>query len=159
MRGVLSAASTARAPCGAPRSARLARPAEGLEGLVVEVAAQEQEVVGAGLARGDEDVGGLDVAERVRDRLVFGTNVAQTWHFATSGAAELGFVALSQALARDAEHRVVPDRFHRPVLQDAVLLAHARDRDAASGFLEFLRTDPEVAKIVLALGYAPADGR
>jgi molybdate transport system substrate-binding protein len=74
-------------------------------------------------------------------RAARGENIAQAFQFVESGAAELGFVALS-SVGRGAQHHywVVPESNHAPIRQDAVLLSAGEKLDAARGFLEFLRS-------------------
>ena len=82
----------------------------------------------------------LGLADRLRPRLVRGNNVAQTYQFVITGNAELGFVALAQVIAHERGSRwIVPSELHSPLAQDAVLLAHASDNEAAAAFLAFLR--------------------
>lgn len=98
----------------------------------------------------------LGVAERVRDRLVTGENIAQTHQFVATGNAELGFVALSQ-VTQDGKLTggsawIVPAELHGEIRQGAVLLAAGRDNPAAHALLDFLRGD-EAARILRAYGY------
>jgi molybdate transport system substrate-binding protein len=72
-----------------------------------------------------------------------------------TGNAELGFVALSQALAYEGESSYVvvpPDRF-LPILQDAILLRRASDNPAARELLKFLRS-PAGVSIIERYGYS-----
>ncbi len=102
-------------------------------------------------------LGSLDLERTLRKRLVQGENIAQTHQFVASGNAELGFVALSQ-LVDDAgsiskgSAWVVPEALHPPIRQDAVLLANAKDSQAARDLLAFLQSE-EVAAIIKAYGY------
>lgn len=93
--------------------------------------------------------------QRLRPRLVFGENVAQTFQFVATGNAELGFVALSQ-LARPEDISkawVVPQEYYAPLLQDAVLLRAGKDQPAAREFLKFLRTDAVALSLIKDHGY------
>jgi molybdate transport system substrate-binding protein len=102
----------------------------------------------------------LGVADALREKIVMGENIAQTFQIIDTGNAELGFVALSQILAshagRQGSHWIVPSSLHEPIRQNAVLLARAKDNAAAKAFLEFLRSPSARAKIVAA-GYAIAN--
>lgn len=75
-------------------------------------------------------------------KIVKGQNVAQTFAMIATGNAELGLIALSQALAYDgtASFRIVPAALHKPIRQDAILLEGASENTAAREFLEFLKT-------------------
>lgn len=85
----------------------------------------------------------LGLWETVQGRILQGENIAQTFQFVSSGNADAGFVALSQI--RDARtgtgsHWLVPQRYHSPLRQDAVLLARGAGNDAARGFLAYLKS-------------------
>ncbi|UCG87755.1 MAG: molybdate ABC transporter substrate-binding protein [Gemmatimonadota bacterium] len=83
------------------------------------------------------------VWDRLQDRIVRGANVGQVFQFVESGAAEVGFVALSQVLGSDPHHySVMSQELHRPIRQDAVLLRHGAGDATARRFLEFLRRRP-----------------
>jgi molybdate transport system substrate-binding protein len=97
----------------------------------------------------------LGVLERMRDRMVRGANIAQTYQFVATGNAELGFVAAAQvATVTDGSLWPVPDSLHAPIAQDAVLLATAADREAAKGFLDFL-AGPRGRAVLESYGYGP----
>lgn len=77
----------------------------------------------------------LGILAGVKDKLVFGENVAQTAQFVESGAADAGVVSLSLALApamrAAVRHVEVPlDAFPR-MDQGGIVLKHARDLEAA----------------------------
>ena len=90
----------------------------------------------------------------LRHRIVLGENIGQTYQFVASGAAELGFVALSQVRSRGTDAPgsgwTVPAGLHAPIEQQAVLL---RDSAAARGFLAFLRADG-VRAAIREFGYS-----
>ena len=95
----------------------------------------------------------LGLSERLRSRLVYGNNVAQTYQFVITGAAELGFVALAQVITHDQGSRwVVPLELHSEIAQDAVLLQRGGDNEAALAFLAFLR-GPAAAAVKARYGY------
>lgn len=84
---------------------------------------------------------------------VRGENISQTFHFVKSGAAEVGFVALSQVQvsgkAVEGSQWVVPAESHPPIEQGAILLA---DTPAAREFVEFLKS-AEAKDIIHKFGY------
>jgi len=91
----------------------------------------------------------------LQGRLVRGENIAQTRQFIASGAAEMGFVALSQLSAEAKStgyHWVVPQALHNPIRQDAVLLKRGADNPAAKAFHAFLQSDSAKA-LIRTLGY------
>jgi molybdate transport system substrate-binding protein len=91
----------------------------------------------------------LGVWDALQPRIVKGQNVAQAFAHLTTRNAELGLIALSQALEfkGEASYRPVPDRLHSPVRQDAVLLGRSQAPDAAREFLDYLRSPPALAII------------
>jgi len=95
----------------------------------------------------------LGLYDRVRRKLIMGGSLNQTYQFVESGAAELGFVALSQVINVQGGSRwPVPASDHEPIVQQAVLLQPGRTNAAAKAFLAFLRSPAAVA-IVRAYGY------
>ena len=84
------------------------------------------------------------VYERVKDKLVLGENISQTAQFVQSGAADVGIVALSLALApvmKDSgRYWEVPSDRHPPIEQGAVVLKGATDPGAARAFLDYLKS-------------------
>jgi molybdate transport system substrate-binding protein len=97
----------------------------------------------------------LGLWRRLAPKIVQGESVAQTHQFVTSGAAEVGFVALSQVRRSGAgRHWLVPRELHAPIEQDAVVLQRARGHAAAEAFVRFLAGDT-AARIIEAAGYDP----
>ncbi len=97
----------------------------------------------------------LDIWDQVKDRLVQGDSIAQTFQFVATENAQVGFVALSQVLAwKDGpgSRWVVPRSFHAPIAQQAVLLNKGKDNAAAHAFLSFLST-PAARAIITGHGY------
>ena len=100
-----------------------------------------------------EVLAALGLAERLDSRLVYGNNVAQTYQFVVTGAAELGFVALAQVITHERGSRwVVPRELHAAIAQDAVLLQRGAGSEAALAFLAFLR-GPAAAAVKARYGY------
>jgi molybdate transport system substrate-binding protein len=91
--------------------------------------------------------------DAVQARIVQGNNIAQTYQFVATGNAELGFVALSQAVQQEGGSRwLVPQDLYPVIAQDAVLLKRGADNPAATAFLDFLK-GPEAAKVIARFGY------
>lgn len=99
----------------------------------------------------------LDLADALEPRLVKGDNIAQTYQFVSSGNAELGFVALSQVyrdgVLTEGSGWIVPEDFHAPILQDAILLKRGADSAAARALLDYLQSEKARA-IIRSFGYA-----
>lgn len=95
----------------------------------------------------------LAVYETLQPKLVQGTSITQTYQFVDTGAAELGFVALSQVIAVKGGSRwVVPAADHTPIDQQAVLLKTGANSAAAKAFMAFLKGG-EARAIIRKYGY------
>jgi molybdate transport system substrate-binding protein len=93
------------------------------------------------------------VYERLQPKLVQGSSIAQTFQFVETGAAELGFVALSQVVTIKGGSRwVVPAQDHAPIVQQAVLLTTGAREPAARAFLDYLKS-PQARAIIKRYGY------
>jgi molybdate transport system substrate-binding protein len=88
----------------------------------------------------------------LRPKLVQGASITQAFQFVDTGAAELGFVAMSQVTGKGGSRWLVPASYHTPIDQQAVLLKPGADSAAARAFLVFLRT-PEAKTIIRRHGY------
>lgn len=98
------------------------------------------------------------IFDRVRERLIFGENIAETAHFVETGAADAGLIALSLAEAPAMRGKgrfwVVPAAFHPPIEQAGAILAWAEDPAAARAFRDFLTA--EAGRAILArYGFDP----
>ncbi len=86
---------------------------------------------------------------------VMGENISQTYRFIESGNAPLGFIALSQAIAAglpDTQYFQIPETYHPPIRQDAILTLKGVSNPAAQAFLHFLTT-PEAQARIRQQGY------
>jgi molybdate transport system substrate-binding protein len=100
------------------------------------------------------------LTDQLRDKIVMGENIAQTFQLIDSGAAQLGFVALSQVLGsesgRKGSYWRVLDSLHEPIRQNAILLTRAKNNPEARAFLAFLKS-PKTKKKIEAAGYATTE--
>jgi molybdate transport system substrate-binding protein len=95
----------------------------------------------------------LGVYDALKPKIVTGSSIAQAYQFVDSGAAELGFVALSQVINVPGGSRwTVPAADHAPIDQQAVLLKTGQDNPAAKAFLAFLK-GPQAVAIIKKYGY------
>lgn len=96
----------------------------------------------------------LDVWDALQRKIVMGENITQTLQFVATGNAELGFIARSQWLETDAEHKgsvwEIPLALYKPIVQQGVLL---RETAAATELKNFLQGESARAVIEDA-GYA-----
>jgi molybdate transport system substrate-binding protein len=91
--------------------------------------------------------------DALQPKIVQGSSIAQTYQFIDSGAAELGFVALSQVINVQGGSRwAAPKTLHTPITQDAVLLYTGDKNPAARAFMTFLKSRQAVA-IINRYGY------
>jgi molybdate transport system substrate-binding protein len=97
----------------------------------------------------------LGVWGSIQPRLVRGQNIAQTFAMIETGNAELGLIALSQALSyrQPASYISIAQELHDPIRQDAILLNRGRSNDAARAFLAFLQS-AAATEIIEDYGYS-----
>jgi len=98
----------------------------------------------------------MGLLETLRPKFVQGENIGQTYQFAATGNAQLGFVALSQVWAegklKEGSAWIVPASMHAPIRQDAVLLNKGKDSEAARALMQYLRSDKAKA-LIRSFGY------
>jgi len=89
------------------------------------------------------------IYDRIKSKLVMGENISQTAQFVQSGNADAGLLALSLALApamKDTGRYIeVPLADYPPIIQAAVILKSARNKEIAKRFLKFLKEAGTVA--------------
>ncbi len=99
---------------------------------------------------------GMGLLDALTPKFVQGENIAQTWQFASTGNAELGFVALSQVMQdgkiASGSAWIVPGKLHTPIRQDAVILAAGRGNTAAEALMKYLKS-PKARAIIQSYGY------
>jgi len=96
--------------------------------------------------------------DRVKNKLVYGENIAQTAQFVAFGAADIGIIALSDALSPKMKREggrfyVLPDTSHSPLEQACVVLNRGKPNPQAATFYDFIST-PEAVKILSYFGYS-----
>lgn len=98
----------------------------------------------------------LSVDAALESRLVYGENITQTYQFAATGNADLGFVALSQIYKNGqyapGSYWLVPPTLYPQIRQDAVLLWRGKANVAATAFLAYLKSDA-AKQVISAYGY------
>jgi molybdate transport system substrate-binding protein len=98
------------------------------------------------------------VYDRVQSKLVYGENITQAGQFVSSGAADIGIVALSMALSpamqkAGGKYYIIPEKSHNPLEQGGVLLKHAKGNRAAKSFFDFISSAKAIA-IFTYYGYS-----
>jgi molybdate transport system substrate-binding protein len=83
------------------------------------------------------------VYDHVKDKLVLGENISQAAQFVESGAADVGIIALSLALAPPMQaaghYWEIPADAHPPIEQGAVILMGGKNQESAKAFLSFIQ--------------------
>ncbi|UAL11067.1 molybdate ABC transporter substrate-binding protein [Caulobacter segnis] len=95
----------------------------------------------------------LNLYDALKPKIVQGASITQAFQYVQTGAAELGFVALSQVVGEQGGSRwVVPASNHTPIEQQAVLLKTGQNSEAAKAFVTFLKSG-EAKAIIKRYGY------
>ena len=100
----------------------------------------------------------LGMAQRVGRQLVMAENIGQAAQFVLSGNADAGF--LPQALVVEANSTqmklsgawLVPEQWHTPIIQTAVLLKRGSHNPVAQAFLTYLKSS-EARRLISSHGY------
>ena len=95
----------------------------------------------------------MNLWQDMEEKLVRGESIAQTFQFAKSGNAKLGFVSYSQILSlnssSEGSYWLVPQVMYQPIEQQAILL---KDSSLGKDFLSFIMSD-EALDIIKRNGY------
>lgn len=75
-----------------------------------------------------EVLSALKLNEIVKDKIVYGENIAQAFQFVQSGSATLGFVALSYVKPINKEYWQVPQYLYSPLKQQMVILIKSKNK-------------------------------
>lgn len=94
--------------------------------------------------RAEEALEYYKLMQSIKGKLVFGENISQAAQFVTTGAADIGIVALSLALSPNmkkegGKYYLIPESSHKPLEQGAVLTHHANGNNYATIFMEFMK--------------------
>jgi molybdate transport system substrate-binding protein len=84
------------------------------------------------------------VYEKAKGKLVLGENISQAAQFVQSGNAQIGVIALSLAVSpamNDGKRWEIPIETYPAIEQGAIVLANARNKEAARMFLEFVKSE------------------
>lgn len=98
----------------------------------------------------------------LQPKIVLGENIQQVWQFVRTGNVDCGFIAMahmrhaSTGTAANSSYWIIPETFYDPIVQSAVVLRRARDRDAAQRVLDAFKT-AEVKAIIERDGYLIAE--
>ncbi|MEX2514015.1 MAG: molybdate ABC transporter substrate-binding protein [Cyclobacteriaceae bacterium] len=86
------------------------------------------------------------IYEAVSNRFVLGENISQAGQFVSTGAADLGIIALSLAMSPTMQrfqksYYVIPENSHNALVQGAVITSFGAQSKAAASFMAFLKTE------------------
>ncbi|REG90761.1 molybdate ABC transporter substrate-binding protein [Flavobacterium aquicola] len=95
---------------------------------------------------------------KVKNNLVFGENIAQAAQFAAFGAADIGIIALSDALSpamikERGKYYVIPQKSHSRLEQGCVILKHGKGNTVAKQFYDYISSEKAI-KILTYYGYS-----
>jgi molybdate transport system substrate-binding protein len=98
------------------------------------------------------------VYDRVKERLVLGESIAQAAQFVESGAADIGIIALSLALAppmkQVGRYWEVPLEWYPPLEQGVVILRRGANQEGARAFVAYVQS-AEGQTIMRRYGFLP----
>ena len=100
----------------------------------------------------------LGMTQRVDKQLVMAENIGQAAQFVLSGNADAGFLPQSLVLEANAAQKKIPDtwlvpeQWHTPIIQTAVLLKRAANNQVAQAFLAYLKSS-EARRLITSHGY------
>ena len=85
----------------------------------------------------------------VKSKIVMGSNISQTAQFVSTGAADIGIIALSLALSPNMQkekgnYYIIPEQSHQPIIQGAVITAKGKGNKLASDFFEFVKNEKTI---------------
>jgi molybdate transport system substrate-binding protein len=94
----------------------------------------------------------------VQGRLVYGDNISQTAQYISTGAADIGVIALSLALSptmkkENGNYFLIPEVSHQPLIQAAVIMQSAKDNKLAISFFNFIKGDRAI-EILKTFGFS-----
>jgi molybdate transport system substrate-binding protein len=99
----------------------------------------------------------LGVWGSLQRKIIRGENVSQTYQFAVSANAQIGFVAMSQVMnkinSKEGSYWIVPTELYAPIKQQAVMLKRAASKKAALAYTEFLKSKYTRNLLVKRFGY------
>ena len=101
----------------------------------------------------------LHLYEKINSKLVLGENISQTAGFIASGAADVGIIALSLALAptiarsQHKSHYLIQSNLHEPLIQGYGITKVGSQKALSKEFYDFMRTKKATA-IMKRYGFA-----
>jgi len=108
--------------------------------------------------RAQESLQYYKLYNKIQGKLVLGENISQTAQFITTGAADIGVVALSLALSpaiknEGGKYYLIPEQSHTPLEQAYTLLKHAEGNSTAAKFYNFI-SSPAAIDVLKYYGFS-----
>ncbi len=94
----------------------------------------------------------LGLYKKIKTKLVYGENIAQTFQFVESGSADYGFISLAQIKNKKSSYLIVPKSLYTPIRQQLVLLKSSTNKSLAQKFINFMQQD-SIRKLIINQGY------
>jgi molybdate transport system substrate-binding protein len=96
--------------------------------------------------------------ESLKPELVYGENISQTAQFISTGAADIGIIALSLAVSpnmksENGKYFIIPEESHQPLVQGAVITSSGKDNKVAQSFFSFLKSK-QATSILESFGFS-----
>ncbi|MBK0371064.1 molybdate ABC transporter substrate-binding protein [Flavobacterium agrisoli] len=96
--------------------------------------------------------------DKLKPNLVYGENIAQAAQFVAFGAADIGIIALSDALSpamkkEKGKFYVIPQESHKPLEQGCLILKHGKQNAAAKRFYDYISSEKAI-QILTYFGYS-----
>lgn len=109
-------------------------------------------------AKAIESMKHYKVYDKIKSKLVYGENIAQTAQFVAFGAADMGIIALSDALSpkmkkEGGQFYIIPQESYAPIEQGCVVLKHGKTNPLAVKFYNFI-SSPKAIEILTYFGYS-----
>jgi molybdate transport system substrate-binding protein len=106
--------------------------------------------------RAEEALKSAGMWDKVEGKLVYGESVAQAAQFVQTGNADVGIIALSQAMSREmsgqGSYALIADSLHQPLEQGFVITRRASGNALAREFARFMAST-EVHAIMVRYGF------
>jgi len=96
--------------------------------------------------RAMESLSHYKLLTNVKSKLVYGENISQAAQFITSGAADIGIIALSLAVSpnmkkENGKYYLIPEKSHTALIQGAMITRHGKNNPLANSFFKFIQGD------------------
>jgi len=96
----------------------------------------------------------LGIWNSLQSKIIRGENVSQTYQFAVTNNAQVGFIAKSQIQGHaKGSYWEVPQQMYAPIRQQGVLLLRSQHEHTALEFIDFMKSDSGKKILIEQFGY------